>query len=244
MLGKVEGRRRRGRQRMRRLDGITSLTQGTWVWANSGNRWRTGKPGVLQSMGSQRVGHDRVTELNWTCFNHKWNTPCYKPALITCPVSSSPGSKSHSLICTVVWHFYTLLAESPLVEVPRVLSPPRNAPMCMLSLFSHISLFAALWSVALQAPLSMGFSRQEPWSRLPCPPPGHLPDLGMEPTSLMSLALAGGFFTTVLLRKLLESTDPWCSQRAAPLQSRKLPGSSWLSNRHHSCGCTLRQWSD
>ena len=175
MLGKVEGRRGRGPQRTRRLDGITSLTQGTWVWANSGNRWRTGKPGVMQSMGSQRAGHDRVTELNWTCFNHKWNTPCCKPALITCPVSSSPGSKSHSLIYTVwrqshtftVWHFYTLLAESPLVEVPRVLSPPRNAPMCMLSLFSHNSLFAALWTVALQAPLSMGFSRQEPWSRLP-----------------------------------------------------------------------------
>ena len=38
----------------------------TWVWANSGNWWWTGKPGVLQSMGSQRVRHDWVTELNWT----------------------------------------------------------------------------------------------------------------------------------------------------------------------------------
>ena len=42
----------------------------------------------------------------------------------------------------------------------------------------------------------MGFSREEYWSRLPCPPPGHLSDLGIEPTSLMSPALAGGFFTT------------------------------------------------
>ena len=44
--------------------------------------------------------------------------------------------------------------------------------------------------------LSMGFSRQEYWNGLPCPPPGDLPDPGTEPTSLMSPALAGGFFTT------------------------------------------------
>ena len=55
---------------------------------------------------------------------------------------------------------------------------------------------ATLWTVACQAPLSMGFSRQEYWSRLPCPPPGDLPDPGIEPMSLMSPALAGGFFTT------------------------------------------------
>ena len=53
-----------------------------------------------------------------------------------------------------------------------------------------------LWTVACQAPLSMGFSRQEYWSGLPCPPSGDLPDPGIEPSSLMSPALAGGFFTT------------------------------------------------
>ena len=66
MLGKIEGRRRRGWQRMRRLDGITIMTQWTWVWASSRSWWWTGKPGVLQSTGSQRFGHDWVTELNWT----------------------------------------------------------------------------------------------------------------------------------------------------------------------------------
>ena len=45
--------------------GQTSLTWCTGVWASSGSCWRTGKPGVLQSMGLQRVGHDWVTELNW-----------------------------------------------------------------------------------------------------------------------------------------------------------------------------------
>ena len=47
-----------------------------------------------------------------------------------------------------------------------------------------------------QVPLSMGFSRREHWSGLPRPPPGDLPEPGIEPTSLTSLALAGGFFTT------------------------------------------------
>jgi len=58
MLGKTEGRRRRGQQRM-----MASPTSWTWVWAISGSWWRTGKPGVLQSMGSQSVGHDWSTEL-------------------------------------------------------------------------------------------------------------------------------------------------------------------------------------
>ena len=63
MLGQIGGRRR-GRQRMRWLDGITQWTQWTWVWVNSGSwRW-TGRPGLLPFMGSQRVGHDWATELN------------------------------------------------------------------------------------------------------------------------------------------------------------------------------------
>ena len=49
------------------LDGwMTSPTWWTWVWASSGSWWWTGKPGMLQSMGSQRAGYDSVTELNWT----------------------------------------------------------------------------------------------------------------------------------------------------------------------------------
>ena len=52
---------------------------------------------------------------------------------------------------------------------------------------------AASWTLAHQAPLSMGFSRQEYWSGLPCPPPGDRPNPGIQPASP---ALAGGFFTT------------------------------------------------
>ena len=60
MLAKIEGRRRRGRQRM------ASPTQWTWVWVDSQSWWWTGRPGVLWFMGSQRVGQDWATELNWT----------------------------------------------------------------------------------------------------------------------------------------------------------------------------------
>ena len=65
----------------------------------------------------------------------------------------------------------------------------------MLSCFSRVCLFVTPWTVALQAPLSMGFSKQEYWSGLPCPPPGGLPNPGLEPESLMSPALAGRFLT-------------------------------------------------
>ena len=56
--------------------------------------------------------------------------------------------------------------------------------------------FLALGTVVCQAPLSMGSSRQEYWGGLPCPPPEDLSDPGIEPMSIVSPALAGGFFTT------------------------------------------------
>ena len=64
MLGKIEGKRRGD---SRGWDGwMASPTEWTWVWASSRSWWQMGKPGVLQSTGSQRVGHHWVTELNWT----------------------------------------------------------------------------------------------------------------------------------------------------------------------------------
>ena len=65
-----------------------------------------------------------------------------------------------------------------------------------LNRFSRVQLCAILWTVAPQAPLSMGFSRQEYWSRWPFPSPEDLPNPGIELASLTSPALAGGFFTT------------------------------------------------
>ena len=67
----------------------------------------------------------------------------------------------------------------------------------VLSHFNCIWLFVTLWTAALQAPPSMGFSRKKnTWSGLSYPPPGDLPNLGIQPASLMSPALAGNFFTT------------------------------------------------
>ena len=78
---------------------------------------------------------------------------------------------------------------------------------CAQSL-SRIRLFVTLWTVAHQAPLSMGFSSQGYWSELSFPSLGDLPDPRIEPTSLMSPALAGSFFTTEPLGKPLLSEVP------------------------------------
>ena len=70
--------------------------------------------------------------------------------------------------------------------------------LCMhVYMLSHVRLCATPWTVAHQPPLFMGFFRQEFWSGLPFPSPGDLPNPGIEPVSLMSPALAGGFFTIV-----------------------------------------------
>ena len=89
------------------IGSMASPTRWTWVWASSWNWWWAGKPGMLQSMGSKMVGHDWVTELNWT------------------------------------------------------------------ELLSHSD---SLWP-------PKGFPRQEYWSGLPFPSPGHVPDPEIEPTS-------------------------------------------------------------
>ena len=70
------------------------------------------------------------------------------------------------------------------------------AAKLLLSHFSHVQLCVTQWTAAHQAPLLMGFSRQEYWSGLPCPPPGDLPNPEIKPASLTSPALAGEVFTT------------------------------------------------
>ena len=93
MMGKIEGRRRRG---WHRWDGwMASLTQWRWVWVNSGSWWWTGRPGMLQSMGLQRVRHDGVTELNWTFFSQPWGHPqglLEEPVCGELMTSPRPGS--------------------------------------------------------------------------------------------------------------------------------------------------------
>ena len=80
--------------------------------------------------------------------------------------------------------------------------------VCVLSHFSCVRLFETLWTIAHQASLSMGFSRQEYWSEWPCPPPGDLPDSGIEPVSPGILALQADFFIADLPGKTRCSSLP------------------------------------
>ena len=77
--------------------------------------------------------------------------------------------------------------------------------MCACVL-SHVQVFEILWTVAHQAPLSMEFSRQEYWSRLPYATPGDLPDPGIEPASYASPELAGDSLPVAPPRKPEDGT--------------------------------------
>ena len=78
------------------------------------------------------------------------------------------------------------------ILLPPITSSQIVIPCCV---FSHLQLFGTPWTVACQAPPSMGFPRQGYWSGLPFPPPGGLPDPGIEAASTQAPALAGRFFT-------------------------------------------------
>ena len=80
---------------------------------------------------------------------------------------------------------------------------PFSLRACMLSRFSQVRFFVTLWTVDHHIPLSVGFSRQEYWSGLPCSPPEDLPDPAIKPVSPESPTLAGGFFMTNATREAL-----------------------------------------
>ena len=73
---------------------------------------------------------------------------------------------------------------------------------CVLSYFSHVQLFATLWIIVLQAPLNMGFSRQEYWSGLPFPSLGYCLNPGIRHAAVMYPGLSGRFFTTSITWKV------------------------------------------
>ena len=102
------------------------------------------------------------------------SSPFYHPAVILPPD---------------VWSPYDSLPSKSVLKNLKLHLP------CVPSHFSWVWLFATPWTIAHQAPLSMGCSRQEYWSGLPCLPPGDLPNPGTELPSLVSPALADGFFT-------------------------------------------------
>ena len=103
---------------------MASLTRWTWVWVNSGSWWWTGRPDMLRFMGSQRVGHNWVTELNWTEPQLSYPSICWWTSrLLPCPgyykqccdehwgtcVSFNSGFLgvcAQHWDCCVIWHFY------------------------------------------------------------------------------------------------------------------------------------------
>ena len=122
-----------------------------------------------------------------------------------------------------------------------------------LSCFSHLRLFMTLQTVAYQAPWSLGFSRQEYWSALPCPPPGDFPDSGIKPVSLRSPTLAGRIFTTSATWNcgLLSNVPTLCRSKHTDTQdmtsvtNNKYPPTTWLSQHSgmkqtHCSWCFLR----
>ena len=94
----------------------------------------------------------------------------------------------------------------------------------VLSHLSCVQLFATPWTVISQAPLSMGFSRQEYWSGMPYPPPGDLSNLRIKPASLMSPALAARFFTTAASAAAAAKSLQWCLTLCDPIDGSP-PGS-------------------
>ena len=104
----------------------------------------------------------------------------------------------------------------------------------MLSRFSCVWIYATLWTVACQALLSMGFSRQEYWSGLPWPPPGDLPDPQIE---LASPALAGRFLTISTIWEVPQM------RKDCPLMGRTPPPMGSESLRPHGPARLLSPWN-
>ena len=192
MLGKTEGRRKKGWQRIKGW--MTSPTQRAWIWVNSGSWWCTGRPGMLQSMGSQRVRHDWATELTqvlrWLLKKKKRSQHCWWGCreieiLIKTVAAAAKSLQSCQTSCNPID------GSPPGTPIPGILQA-RTLEWVAISFsnawkwkvkvksLSHVWLFATPWTAAYQAPPSMGFSRQEHWSGVPLPFPGDRLNPGIK----------------------------------------------------------------
>ena len=166
---------------------MASLIQWTWVWVNSGSWLWTAWPGMLQSVGSQRVRHDWATELNCTerqkappslCVYYFWVEGIHLPLLwLTLynifQLSAAPWSH-------LLWTKF--VCKRPLSMHVFGDGAFKKVSKVEVKSLSRVRLFVIPWTVAHQASLSMGFPRWEHWSLLPFPPPGDLPGPRIKPT--------------------------------------------------------------
>ena len=136
------------------------------VWVNSRSWWWTGRPGVLRFTGSQIVGHDWATELNWTLlYDYIHVAAAAAKSLQLCPTlcdtrdGSPPGSPGPGILQARTLEWVAISFSNAWKWKVKVKS------------LSRVWLLATPWTAAYQAPPSMGLSRQEYWSGVPLPSP-------------------------------------------------------------------------
>ena len=126
-------------------------------------------------------------------------------SFLTLVFSLKPSVKRDKFIFSDLSFFFFFFVFSSWLSASLFFNSP--VPASMLNHFSHAQLFQTRWTVAHQTPLSMKFSTPEYWHGLPSPPPGDLPDPGIEPESLTSPELVGRFFTPSTTWEALNSTS-------------------------------------
>ena len=151
----------------------------TTIWPSNCSFQRNGNlcsPQIYQKLETIQLSFNR-----WVSNIMIWNTTHKK--------------RKELLIDITIWMNLQSYAEWK-KPIPKGYTLPYNSISVRVRMLSPVQLFATPWAVTPQAPLPMGFSRWEYWRGLPLPPPGDLPRPGIEPVSLVSPALEGGFFTT------------------------------------------------
>ena len=174
-----------------------------WAWRQSYSTsvhssdigWGVIEMRLREMRGDRNYSHGKDLALFFLKFGFNWR----KIALQLVMVSAIQQCKSAMIMYIYVCVFtssWTSLPSHILHFLVWAVLCSQGRGTCVLSCFSCVWLCETIWTVAHQAPLSMGFSRRESWNGLPFPMPGDLPDPGIEPTSVLSPALAGRFFTT------------------------------------------------
>ena len=171
--------------------------------------------GSVEGRWQERVA-DNAREINEAECDGLWNPDLPQPPLVSGPSrtlwpppgtsfswvrSSDPWLPCRSQLRPLFFRTLPLASQAALGDIPLcsgiVWCPLKKRSESVSHSVVSDSLWLRAWIVARQAPPFMDFSRQEHWSGLPFPSPGALPDLGTESVSLVSPALAGGFFTTI-----------------------------------------------